>query len=84
MNDILYKFKEKGMIYNYADDNTICARDPNPQISKTKMEYYAEMAIKWFEANYMKANPSKFQTMIMKSGQSDSAMSIDICGEKQV
>ena len=82
MNDILYKFKEKGMIYNYADDNTICARDPNPQILKTKMEYYAEMAIKWFEANYMKANPSKFQTMIIKSGQSDSAMSIDICGEK--
>ena len=46
------------------------------------MEYYAEMAIKWFEANYKKAHPSKFQTMIMKSGQSDSAMSIDICGEK--
>ena len=46
------------------------------------MEYYAEMAKKWFEANYMKANPSKFQTMIMKSGQSDSAISIDICGEK--
>ena len=82
INDILYEFKEKGMIYNYADDNTISARDPNPQILKTKMEYYAEMALKWFEANYMKANPSKFQTMIMKSGQSDSDMSIDICGEK--
>ena len=82
MNDILYKFKEKGIIYNYADDNTICARDPNPQMLKTKMEYYAKMAIKWFEENYMKEYPSKFQTMIMKSGQSDSAMFIDICGEK--
>ena len=69
-------------IYNYADDNTICARDPNPQISKTKMEYYAEMAIKCFEENYMKANPSKFQTIIMKSGQRDSPKFIDIYGEK--
>ena len=82
MNYILYKFKEKCMIYNYADDNTMCARDPNPQILQSKVEFYAEKAIKWFEANYMKANPSKFQTMILKSVQSDSAMSIDICREK--
>ena len=48
MNDILYKFKENGMIYNYADDNTIYARDPNQQI--LKKDYYKVVWGKLYES----------------------------------
>ena len=50
-------------VYNYADDNTLSFTHSNIHTVKDKLEKAAEKAITWFELNYVKANPSKFQAL---------------------
>jgi len=50
-------------VYNYADDNTLSYSHTDPDIIKLRLEEASNIAIKWFDENYMKANPSKFQAI---------------------
>ncbi len=65
MNDIFY-FMEVCDLLNYADNNTlsIIGNTVNLVISALKKD--AENAMLWFINNFMQANPTKFQFMIMQ------------------
>ena len=65
INDLLWLLKTKCDVYNYADDNTLafCHKDPN--IVKVTLEEASQISVEWFQDNFMKANPSKFQCMTL-------------------
>ena len=65
-NDIFYSFKNVCSLCNYADDNTISCYSHDMNILKKQLEANAKLALDWFAENQMKANPSKFQTIIFK------------------
>ena len=64
INDIFF-FVEKSEICNFADDNTVysCGKD----LAKIKGDLICTMknVLKWFMLNSLKANPGKFQFMIL-------------------
>ena len=69
LNDI-YGFITDAELYNYADDNTIAAMAEKLDTVKTILQTQSLNAIKWFNDNLMKANPSKFQVMILHRSKS--------------
>ena len=64
INNIFF-FAEKSEICNFADDSTVysCGKDP----AKVKEDLICTMknVLKWFMLNSLKANPGKFQFMIL-------------------
>ena len=64
INDIFF-FAEKSEICNFADDNTVysCGKD----LRKVREDLICTMKnlLKWFRLNSLKANPGKFQFMII-------------------
>jgi hypothetical protein len=67
------------VIYNYADDNTLCSHDINPIVVKENLETSAISSIKWFDLNCMNANPNKFQSIVL-SRQKNVSINITING----
>ena len=63
-NDVFF-FLEKSEILNFADDSTIysCGKD----LPKIKEDFICTMKniLKWFRLNSLKANPGKFQLMVL-------------------
>ena len=59
----------KCSLFNYADDNAIGIAHTDLHESKDQLENCTNMAIKWFDSNYMKLNASKFQAMIWNQVQ---------------
>jgi len=64
INDLLLT-EMHSTIYNYADDNTLSVIGDNINEIKNILKVDAQIAVKWFENNMMKANPSKFQVMFL-------------------
>ena len=62
ISDIFY-FILKSVLYNYADDNTLSYIHRDLEILKSVLEDKSIILIKWFEENYMQANPDKFQAI---------------------
>ena len=62
LNDIFY-FVLKCIIYNYADDNTVAYIHKDLNTLKLVLENESLNLISWFEDNFMKANPDKFQAI---------------------
>ena len=64
INDIFYAI-EASEICNFADDNTIYAlsHDVESMIAKLEIDLYN--ILKWFDSNFMLANPTKFQVMFL-------------------
>ena len=64
INNIFF-FVEKSELCNFADDNTVysCGKD----LAKIKEDLICTMknVLKWFMLNSLKANPGKFQFMIL-------------------
>ena len=62
--DIFYAI-EASEICNFADDNTIYAlsHDVESMIAKLEIDLYN--ILKWFDSNFMVANPTKFQVMFL-------------------
>ena len=56
---------EKSDIYNFADDNTLHSCGANLKTEFEKLEHDASKLLRWFKINPMKANPEKFQFMIL-------------------
>lgn len=65
VNDFLFTLENQCDVYNYADDNTLSKCHSDPLFVKTSLEDSARTAISWFSDNYMKANPGKFQAMVL-------------------
>ena len=64
VNDLFY-FVKIVLLTNYADDNTLSYANIYFQIVKLHLEREAEKCISWFAINCMKANPDKFQAILL-------------------
>ena len=64
IND-LFLFIDKTNICNFADDNTIYSCNNNLQTILKNLKHVMVNVLKWFKVNSMKANPQKFQFMIL-------------------
>ena len=62
INDIFY-FIEHGILYNYADDNTLSFSCPDFDRLIQVLQSESLILINWFHDNCMQANPYKFQTI---------------------
>ena len=58
-------FLLKTTICNFADDNTIYSCNNNLQTILKNLKHDMVNVLKWFQVNSMKANPQKFQFMIL-------------------
>ena len=67
INDF-FLFIEKTNICNFADDNTIYSCNNNLQTVLKNLKHDMIHASKWFKVNSVKANPKKFQFMILGKG----------------
>ena len=68
MND-LFHFINNCNLYNYADDNSLSFDVSSFQTHLGNLQEDCITAIKWFGHNGMKANPKKFQLMILSPNQ---------------
>ena len=64
VNDLFYFVKTVLLTY-YAYDNTLSYAKRNLQVVKLHLEREAEKCIWWFAINCMKANPDKFQAILL-------------------
>ena len=69
INDFLFDLKNSCNVYNYADDNTLSFQHKDISIIKQTLEDASEQAIQWFNVNFMKANPSKFQAICISKDE---------------
>ncbi len=63
--------KQNVRIYNYADDNTVCCKGVDTFMVEQEMRQSIVEIIHWFEINFIKVNPDKFQTMTLERNVSD-------------
>ena len=61
--DLFYTLKEIE-VCNFADDTTPYVCDENIQIVMEKLEHHSDIAISWFECNYMKLNTDKCHLLV--------------------
>ena len=66
-NDLLFVVNNLNdiSVYNYADDTTITCSDMNYHTAHTMLLDPSEVMIHWFENNNLKANPTKFQHIVI-------------------
>ena len=64
---MIFFFIEKCSLYNYADDNFVSYSAPCLSDVLSSLQSDCNHAIKWFTNNGIKANPDKFQFMILSS-----------------
>ena len=64
INDIFF-FVEKSEICNFADDNTVYSCGKDSSKIKENLMFTMKNILKWFRLNSFKANPRKFQFMIL-------------------
>ena len=62
--DLMISYK-KNLLCNFADDNTIVSNGVNLSEIKNNLQEGLDITIKWFEVNSMKANPDKFQFIVI-------------------
>ena len=70
IND-LFLFIEKCTLYNYADDNSMSHSSSTLQTVLSNLLIDCRIAVEWFSNNGMKANPNKFQFMILSPNSAD-------------
>ena len=78
INDLIYNIQNQGLIYKYADDNTIGIRHSDPDILRNQLVRCTETAIQWFNAKFMRTNTSKFLAIVMSSGSNDTSFTINV------
>ena len=65
INDI-FLIVEKSGICNFADDNTLYSHGSNLPLILSNLEHGMRSRLYWFKINSHKANPGKFQFMILE------------------
>ena len=56
---------EKSNICNFADDNTLYSQGSNRPLILNNLEHDMRNLLYWFKINSLKANPKKFQSMVL-------------------
>ena len=77
INDLIVSLKDKCYLYNYADDNTLACIHKDPKKVKINLEEASQDALRWFKCNFMEANPSKFQAMVLSRKNCDILFNIE-------
>ena len=65
LNDLVIQLAEKCDIFNYADDNSLSFHHRDLTTIKNTLESACNDALDWFDLNLMKANPDKFQAIVL-------------------
>ena len=65
INDLVVMLQDHCSVFNYADDNTLSFNHADRNVVKNTLERSASLALEWFEQNSMKANPTKFQALVL-------------------
>ena len=78
LNDFLIDLRSKCEIFNYADDNSIMCYDKDVNNLKVKLENAAETSLSWFDKNFMKANPNKFDLIIFNGRNKSYELTIQL------
>ena len=78
INNYILSLDKICSVYNYADDNTLCCANRDPLLVKSTLECAAKCSLNWFKDNFMKANPAKFQAMLL--GRDFKQMTINVEG----
>ena len=77
INDLLLDMYD--CMFNYADDNTLSIVGDDAQEVKGKLANQSSLCLNWFSVNMLKANPSKFQFMILdRNSSQDQSYEINI------
>jgi hypothetical protein len=63
----LFASLENSFLTNYADDNTITVIQNSRNAMIRTLRSESELATLWFQRNMMEANPSKFQSIVLKT-----------------
>ena len=58
-------------VYNFADDNTLFCGDKNLDLVFFKLNSDLSNVMDWFKINSLKANPGKFQFMVLGANKND-------------
>ena len=61
----LFYFIEKTEICNFADDNALYSSGINISSIFSNLEDDTSYVIEWFNFNYLKANPGRFQFVVL-------------------
>ena len=64
VNDMYYFINER-QLYGYADDNTLSKAAKDAESLTRSLESDAKSTLSWFENNHMRANPDKFQAIVL-------------------
>ena len=64
----MFLFKNKCILYNYADDNSLSCAATTVQEVISSLQFDRSRVIQWFTDNGMQANLSKFQLMLISPG----------------
>ena len=64
IND-MFLFIERCSLYNYADDNSLRTAHASIENVISSLKHDCEISVQWYKDNGMKANPSKFQFMVL-------------------
>ena len=64
INDIFLAIEESD-IFNFADDNTLYSHGSNLPLILSNLEHDMRHLLYWFKINSLRANPGKFQFMIL-------------------
>ena len=67
LNDLLFILEKDCTVYNYADDNNLSFIHEDVDVVKGMLEDVCNQAIMWFNENFMRVNPEKFQFMLLNS-----------------
>ena len=79
INDLFY-FLKNVTVYNYADDNNLSISNVDPYVVRETLKKESELAVKWFENNFMQASPNKFQYIMLSRRDVNVINEINICG----
>ncbi len=71
INDLLIVLSKLYIPGNYADDNTVCVIHKDLHTMVSGLKKASETAIEWFDHNLMKANPNKFNFMVLSPYQKE-------------
>jgi len=70
LNDLFFAITATE-VCNFADDNTLYCGDQNLDRVLANLSYDLKNVIEWFKLNSMKANPDKFQFMVLGVNKSE-------------
>ena len=70
INDLFFSIK-KSEVCKFADDNTLFCGDKNLDLGFFNLNSDLSYAMDWFKINSLKANPGKFQFIVLGANKND-------------